>query len=367
MAGKFNKPNLDQLNEYMNQSASSDGIRWYRLGQGTTILRILPPWSARGLIALTVYNHRIEYMEPGSRFTKYSWVCLNRTFGKRCNICEGLNSYHLDTEEYGANERVFYANALVIQDPEYGRKSDATAPWTHVLIKLPKTVHDWVISQITNPAVGDITDVESGIDIMVTKTGSGLDTRYSTTLSPNGRTAIPDTVLNSLELYDLDSIFGTGFEDKRIEDMLGAISQSNANLSAAVPQYQAQMNPNIPYQQPIYPQAPAYQVPQVPTYPIPQAPVSPSPQTPYQANPTPAASPYQVSNTPSFPSVPTSPYGAVVQQPAAVPPVAPPMEQAPVQSQAPAQNLPKCFGHYDISNPTCVVCPKEIECSKSSK
>ena len=387
----YNKPNVENLQSYLNNNSSGDGstIKWWSLPQGTSMIRVLPPWDATGRVALEVYTHRIEYTEPGSRFTKYNWTCVNRTFGRPCNICQGLKEMRdagISTDEWEANTRQFYINALVMSDPGWGRSPDALMPGTHVLMRIPKTVYDWIVTQITNPQIGDITDVQTGIDVMVTRSGSGLNTTYSCTMTPNGRQPIDPNILNTLELYNLSEIFNTGFEDQRISNLVSSLKASASHIGQAIPQVQQQMN--IPqYQQP---QQPVYRPPVVPAAPVPnmqtpnppyQSPVMQQPQVQVPQYQQPMVTPPNPYNQPAIP--PQIPQQVAPQQQVYQPPIQPQqpsMQPAQVQSatppvqsqQSPAPvnqpaNTPKCYGQYNPSDVNCITCPYEIDCNKSSK
>lgn len=377
------QPNINELTSYLQSNASNssekgDGPLWWNIPQGTSSVRILPPWDPSGRVALAVYSHRIEFQGQGMNYKKYSWTCVDKTCGKRCNICEGLLNLEaagLDTSEYQANKRQFYFNAIVMFDPVYdagiksGKKPEdigGVAPGTHVLMRAPKTLYDWVVAQITNPLVGDITSVEQGIDVYVTKEGSGLDTKYTATLSPNGRQAIPQEYLDKIEnLYNLDEIFGTGFEDAQVNELVAHLGNSARALGGGqIQQVVQQMGGYQP-------------VPQV----VPQTPVAvPGMQAPVVSAPTPFTQAPAVAPTPVAPAspvapAPPSPFNgqavAPVQQPVAPVVPQPTVPQSlpfdvDTPTTAPAGNNPPCFGQYNASNVQCVVCSSEIPCSKAS-
>lgn len=354
------QPNVENLKEYLNnnQQERGSGPNWWSIPAGMSSVRILPPWDPTGRIALPVYMHPIEYKAEGSQYTKYNWTCNNKTFGKKCQICDGLASLAeagVDISNYEANRRQFYFNAIIMHDPTYNAaKNTGTAPGTHVLMKAPKTFYDWLISQITNPMIGDVSSITNGIDIFITKEGTGLGTTYNMTLSPNGRTPVPQEYLEKItDLYNLDDVFSSGFDQDQINGMVNSLKKSagvlNNNVGSTVNQmagYTTPQNPNpvmAQYQQ--YAQA-QQSIPQMPQY---QAPSAPSvPQTPYSVPQTPPTAPAQPSYNPVTPPQPT--YNQVPQQAPA----------APTQG-----NLPKCFGQYDPGSVNCVVCPSELQCSKS--
>lgn len=362
------QPNIDNMQQYLNQeneksNFSNDGPNWWSIPSGMSSVRILPPWDPTGRVALPVYMHPIQFQGQNMRYKKWNWTCVNKTFGKPCQICEGLAGIAgagVDISNWEANRRQYYFNAIVMHDPTYNaQKNEGTAPGTHVLMKAGKTVYDWVISQITNPMIGDITNVQNGIDVLITKTGEGLGTEYKMTLSPNGRTPIPQEYLDKIDnLYNLDDIFSGGFDQAQIDEMVDHLRKSAGVMSNVVNSAVSQMAG--------YTQA-------TPTY-------SPSPTFPQ------GGINYQTMNQ-GFTNAPQGipmpmPIGNAIGTPAPTPFTS----QAPLQAEQPPfqmaaqdsqptpvkpaveanNNLPKCFGQYNAGNVNCVVCPHEIQCSKSN-
>ena len=334
----YHQPNIESMQQYLKENESSEngeGVRWWNIPKGMSSVRILPPWDPTGRVALPVYMHPIEFKGKDMSYTKYNWTCVNKTFGKPCGICDGLAGIAaagVDTSEWESNRRQFYFNAIVMHDPTYNEaKNEGTAPGTHVLMKAPKTFYDWVIAQITNPMIGDITSITNGIDVYITKEGSGLNTTYSMTLSPNGRTAIPQNYLEAItDLYNLDDIFSTGFDQGQINELIDSLSKSSGLMYGAVNTTVQQMGG---YQQ---------------SSPAPQQFSQPSSiPTPPQFNPVP----------PMQQSVPTPPWEND--------PVPAPTATAPTSTpQASTGDKPKCFGQYDSGSVNCVVCPVEVDCSR---
>lgn len=352
------------LKENENNNVQYDGPSWWNIPSGMSSVRILPPWDATGRVALAVYSHPIEFQGKGMKYKKYSWTCVNRTFGKPCNICNGLGLIKeagVDVSGYEPTRRVFYLNAIVMYDPDYDKdiKSGKSpencygaAPGTHVLMRAPKTVYDWIVSNITNPLVGDITSVTNGIDILITKDGQGLGTSYQCTLSPNGRTAIPQEYLDKIEsLYNLDEVFSTGFEQEQIDELVASLSRSSQAMSAGITNMSNQMSGQ--FQNP-----------------------------PQQFNPPQFSNPQNPMNAPSFgagfapnsmPNVANgvgqTPYGAISNPPSMGNPGMFTPNQVPTPS-APAQqrsDVPDCFGKgYNPTDVKCVTCSHEILCSQRS-
>lgn len=360
------QPNLENMKNYLKEESERttvNGPNWWSIPSGMSSVRILPPWDPSGRVALPVYMHPIEYKDDSMSYTKYNWTCVNKTFNKPCPICEGLQELSaagVDISNWEANRRQFYLNALVMHDPTFDNKGKGTAPGTHVLMKAPKTFYDWLIGQITNPMIGDITSITNGIDVYITKEGSGLGTSYSMTLSPNGRTAIPQEYLEKIEsLYDLDEIFSAGFEKEQIDKLVNHLKRSAGVLSNGIGNTMNQMAgytqaPQNPMQMTGYPPMsnPGAQ-------PIPNPYVGATPSAPNQFQATNTAMPPWMSQENQLSQAPApNQFGA--PQPVPNPPAP---QVAPTQQ---SNNFPKCFGSYDVGSVTCVVCPHEIECSKSN-
>lgn len=412
---QVHKPDLGQMEQYLKDQENKKGgggnndgpkITWWDFPAGLSVLRIMPPWDPTGRVALPVHTHRIEFQGSQMKYKKYNWTCVNATFGKQCKICDGLaeiQAQGVDTDNWGPWSKKYYFNALIIHDPIYhkqvtqeGKKPEdvpAVAPGTHVLVKAPKTVYDWIVAQITNPMVGDITDIQNGIDIYVTKEGSGLDTKYRPTLSPNGRQPVPQEYLDKIEgLYNPDEIFGEGFDDALVDELVSHLKKTAgvfsgggiANTHAAMGGYTAPPTPPAAGFGSQNPPAP----PSAPTPPAP--PVPPSAPTPPPAPPAPQehvdaqGNRYLLINNewvlqpkeqvppappapPSAPPVPPAPPSAPVPPSAPTVPTAPPAGAPPsAPSDAGDTGKPKCFGQHNPADVNCVVCPFEMDCSQKS-
>lgn len=339
MAINQNKPNIDNLQEYLKSSSSGGGPKWWSIPSGVSSIRILPPWSPAGNIALRVFMHPIEFKDESMSYTKYNWTCVNKTYGKPCPICDGLQhmaAAGVDISAYEANRSQFYVNAIVMMDA-----AKKTSEGSHVVARIPKTMYDWIVSQITNPMIGDITDTNAGIDVFVTRTGTGLGTEYSMTLSPNGRQPIPPAYLDQItSLYDLDDIFSAGPLPNQVEPLLNHLKRSAGFIAAGAPQVAREAAGYAPqnYVQP----------PQQYNQTVPNQTYNPAP-------------PFNVNTAQEQPSVAPSPFAGG----ASTAPQSTPTQQAPAVHQPPVgNNLPKCFGQYNAGEVQCVICPHEIACNK---
>lgn len=349
------QPNIASMEDYLKDNKPSDGQEgpnWWSIPSGMSSVRLLPPWDQTGRVALAVYSHPIEFQGKGMKYKKWSWTCVNRTFGKPCNICQGLESIKqngVDISNYEANRRTFYFNAIVIHDA-----GNNVQPGTHVLMKAPKTVYDWVVSSITNPMIGDITSITNGIDIIINKEGSGLGTTYTTTLSPNGRTAVPQEYLDKIDqLYNMDEIFSYGFEQDQVNELVASLNRSSNAMSGGIvanastqmsginptPNYNYNTNggyvPSNHSQTPTNNYAGQTQTEQAPPW--------------NQSSVMPTSSPNPFANTAPTQSVPQPSIPQQTSQP----------------NPQGGSGKPDCFGvSYSGSSVQCITCPHEIVCQQ---
>lgn len=204
----------------------SDGQRtnWMRFGAGRTKIRILPPWSAAGQIAKEVHTHSIEY--HAENINRWRFTCPKKSHtADSCPICDHLallKNQGIPTDKFDKMGREYWCNALVVDDPNYDGAQRGYAPGTVVVLCLPKTVLNSVYEQMMNPLVGNVTDLELGVDFIVSKTGQGLNTRYTTQVV--GRRDIREEVKNK-ELYDLDSLFNSAGTDEVLTGLKVFITQ----------------------------------------------------------------------------------------------------------------------------------------------
>lgn len=186
------------------------------LKDGKTVFRILPPWSKRaadeGLAYLRIGQHRI--------FETY-YLCpamsdhLKDTVGD-CAICDVVG--HM--RERGARKqsdiysvRVRVAVPAVIRDKEKGDRV--------CVLSCPGQLAEFIDAKINDESeysVGDFTDTSTaGRDIIATKTGKGLSTRYQFDFVDSSHKRPASKDLKALTVPDLDQIYA--WTDEQAEEV----------------------------------------------------------------------------------------------------------------------------------------------------
>lgn len=174
-----------------------------RLSKGKNKVRILPGW--RNGDPQFWHDFGQHWVKDTDGSVKAVVVCDAKTFDKECELCNmvemGLNSLpegsveHRALQEAKATGRVLL-NVLML---------DSEDPKTPKVLEVPPTVFGG------NKGVGgiislfeeypDLIDPEKGNDIIIEKTGSGIDTRYGVMVA-NSKTKVSKDILEKLNNLD---------------------------------------------------------------------------------------------------------------------------------------------------------------------
>lgn len=316
-----------------SSSGEKTEFKWYKLPkEGEAKIIFLPPTHEETVPGLVQWTHwnipEVNHL-----------TCL-RTFEKTCPYCEALKNIQNKVsddilKQYQSTGRAVH-NVLVIGD----KSIPANEPQ---IMTSGEYTYWWLLEQILNQEVGDITDPHAAHSVTFKRTTPGGRFERIISLRPipiaETEEAIQAILAKAANLHNIWK-YSQELEDK-LKTAADVAVQDLLNKTSIM------MDPsphNIPTPSALKPQA----APQ----PVQQAPVMPSEA--------------------SFPSAPT-PQPQVAPQPA---PVAQP--QAAVSSQPilnvnPSNplNKPECFGQYppegDKRDSVCSLCPMEIECETASK
>ena len=143
------KQMLEKRDERRKEEGKEGDLKWYSLPEdGTVKTRILPPVGEMKLPGILIYKH---YNIPNSE----NITCF-KTWDLECPICKMLEDYdgRLDISDWKNVGRSFM-NVLVLTDKKY----DPTIP--HILGGSDYNFY-WLLENVLNPEVGDITDPKTG-------------------------------------------------------------------------------------------------------------------------------------------------------------------------------------------------------------
>lgn len=259
---------------------AENGVQVYFLKSGTTVVRILPPYNERGVWFREIQEHNLQVAG------RWLSATCPRPFGQVCPICNhGESIAQARTEEALEESRPFRPatrflfNALVLSDD----KGTTAAKGLYVL-KTGITVKRGLLLLDTHASYSDITNLDSGFDVSIMRSGTGLDTKYNVLPIPE-RTSVNQNLMNQglnpqaiLIPYDLDTLF-----PPKSADELQAMLEGKQ----AAPGFPAQARP-APAPAPVAAPAPAPQpVPVATPQPVPVT-TTTGPQPVTVNNPTPA-------------------------------------------------------------------------------
>lgn len=200
------KLNMDKMREIAKQEAerSSFSGGFDKLEDGKNVRRILFPKGDYDDFAASGMVH-YGLGEDGK-----TMVTCPKTFDERnkCPICEYVEALQKSNrksdsklaESLKARRRI-YVNVLNRDEDE-----DDELP---KVLSIGQTVYKAVLEALIDPDYGDVTDYSEGRDVTITKSGKGLNTKYSTLFKPKSTVASEDYTKEELDekMADLKSLF----------------------------------------------------------------------------------------------------------------------------------------------------------------
>lgn len=164
-------------NEEAIEKEGATGARFHSLAPGRTVLRILPPYSERGVWFRSVLEYYI-------RLGDETRVLISP---KDAGLRDPLSEYGESLSQSGDERLVeksksirprrrFLVNALVVSDPKGTSLKDGVK-----VVNLPVRVKEDLrnIDTDVQSGYGNITDLEGGFNVTVERSGEGLQTRYA--------------------------------------------------------------------------------------------------------------------------------------------------------------------------------------------
>jgi len=173
----FHKASKDALRNKIANIGKSDFISYlnkeikvYKMKDGDNFLRILPP-AEGGDFSQDIYVHSFVGPNDGS------YLCLEKNYDEKCPICVRYKKAKGDGDDELAKQlapkkRVLY---LVLDVSEKPQSTDA------LVFDSPSQLSDEILRQCMDrktKAVNDISDASEGREVIFTKVGKGIKTKY---------------------------------------------------------------------------------------------------------------------------------------------------------------------------------------------
>lgn len=179
--------------------------------------RILPGWDADNRAQFWQYFGRHWVKVDGK--VKAVAICREKTFNEPCPVCQAIGEGIGATDDDIVRAQLKQGNAQQLNLMNV-IEVDGENPTEPFVLAAPQTVFDQIAAIILD--YDDITDPDEGHDIVINRTGSGLDTTYTVVVQKS--TPLPQAVRDKLnDLENLRAIANSdapGTADKAVEAVL---------------------------------------------------------------------------------------------------------------------------------------------------
>lgn len=189
---------LDKFNEG-NRGGNGGGTSYYNIKDGRNVVRLMPPRKDAESFEREVFVH--YGVGKNDQDKKGKQIVCPTTHGedKACPICEQAkqlfnlskkkgDKYEKEAKQINRKKRVYYN--VISRDENLDDYTFKDGKWFKDVegkeveespVKVLNTgigVLQAIFGIIVDPEYGDITDPEEGLDLIITRSGSGLDTKY---------------------------------------------------------------------------------------------------------------------------------------------------------------------------------------------
>lgn len=256
------------------------------LQPGSTMVRILPAYSEAGVFFRKIVKHRVR--SGGQTFV---CACPQEMEGVYCPICtkaqemkdSGDQIKMKQAKDHLKPQVKYLYNVLVYSAP--ANKQGKTPEFGPVYVmEAGIMVHKALVSMDTDAMTGwvDITNFETGVNVVIKRTGNGLDTKYEVTPTGHGRSnvladlAARGVDTSKLEPHNLDALFSVPPQEK-LEEVVASLQFTGPASPQMIPQMQPIPAPAVFTAPPVLPAPPAVAPVTAVTPPVVAAPVVASP------------------------------------------------------------------------------------------
>lgn len=187
--------NMEKIAERLaklNNKGGSNDISYITIKDGRNVVRILPPKNDEDFFAQEVFVH---YGVGATGKDKGTTVVCPSTHGNNCPICEVVKNLRKKSSDpndqyaklasrMGRKTRVYF-NAIdrnvdlsefEYKDGKWTKGGKVESPVQ--ILATGIGVYKDILSIITDVEYGDITDKDNGLDVIITKSGTGFNTNY---------------------------------------------------------------------------------------------------------------------------------------------------------------------------------------------
>jgi len=191
-----NTQRAKETKQRLQEESQKNLLPMWKIPEGETRIRILPPWSETGDIAFESRSH--WKIPPNDKM----YNCLT-VINKECPICELVKEFrqkgkHDIANKFSSKKSIYY-NIIVRGEEDKGVQ----------IMRSGVQLYENILSYLYDDEYGDITNTDTGRDITIERSGQGLDTSYNLKVSPkesplsSNKTQLQSWLNN---MFDLDEI-----------------------------------------------------------------------------------------------------------------------------------------------------------------
>lgn len=179
------------------QASSGRREKTHKPQPGKSRFRILPGWKEGDVTFFRDFGS--HFIKDTNDDLKAVYICTEKTNQQACPICEGIaagisassdDAVIAALKESQSSNRILF-NALHL---------DGDDPNSPVILDLTPTTAEKIFDLMGD--YGNVTDLDEGTDILINRTGKGLNTEYSIIPAPKSNTVDKAVLAN---LHDLDA------------------------------------------------------------------------------------------------------------------------------------------------------------------
>jgi hypothetical protein len=186
----------------------ASGLRAIKPQQGKHTYRILPTWRLNTMpeecakdVQPFWHDFAMHWVRTEKNGKPVAYVCLEKTFGSECPICSAIGRGISSSNDDETVDLLKSANASQKYLINVLHRSSPDKPNEVQVMEVGQKIFDQLIEFLSE--YGDITDLNDGIDLIINREGTGMDTTYKVLPAAKHK---PVDVSVMPQLLDLDAV-----------------------------------------------------------------------------------------------------------------------------------------------------------------
>lgn len=183
-------------------------LRTLKPQPGKHTYRILPTWRLKTMPEECKkeaqpfwHDFAMHWVRTEKNGKPTAYICLDKTFGADCPVCAAIGRGISASDDDATVELLKDANASQKYLFNVLHRSSTDKPNEVQILEVGNKIFEQVLEFVSE--YGDITDLNDGMDLIITREGSGLDTKYTVLPAAKHKPVDKGIIEN---LYDLDAV-----------------------------------------------------------------------------------------------------------------------------------------------------------------